>query len=67
MNKYYLKSKTIWGIIVMILPVLLPLLGVSLGADDTALITDAGDKVMIAIGAVLATYGRIKATEDLSA
>ena len=60
-QKFFLKSKTIWGVIVMAMPALLPVFGVTLGADDTALITQAGDQVMAAIGAVLAVYGRFQA------
>ena len=61
MNKYFLKSKTIWGIIVMALPALLPVLGLSLTPDDTTLITQTGDSVMTAIGGILAVYGRFSA------
>jgi len=60
-DKFFLKSKTIWGVIVMALPALLPVLGISLGADDTALITATGDQVMTAIGGLIAVYGRFKA------
>jgi hypothetical protein len=60
-NKLFLKSKTIWGVIVMALPMLLPAFGVSLAADDTTLITSTGDLVLQTVGALLAVYGRFKA------
>ena len=60
-EKFFLKSKTIWGIIVMIIPSLGPLLGISFGADEAALITQTGDSVISAFGALLATWGRFAA------
>ena len=60
-EKFFLKSKTIWGVVVMAMPALLPVFGVTLGATETALITETGDKVMTAIGALIAVYGRFKA------
>jgi hypothetical protein len=60
-QKFFLKSKTVWGVIVMALPTLLPVLGVNLGQDETALITSTGDQFVTAIGGLLAIYGRFKA------
>lgn len=59
--KFFLKSKTIIGIIVSMLPVLLPEFGVSFSTDDAALINKNVDLIVQAIGASLATYGRFAA------
>ncbi len=60
--KWFLKSKTIWGVVISILPALLPVLGLSFSADDTVLISNSGDAIIQAIGAVIAIYGRFVAT-----
>lgn len=56
--KWFLKSKTIWGVIISILPALLPAVGLSFSADDTVLISNGGDAIIQAIGAGLAIIGR---------
>lgn len=61
MNKFFLKSKTIIGAIVSILPVLLPQIGISFSPEDGAMINDTVDKIIHAAGAVLAIYGRFDA------
>lgn len=64
MNKFFLKSKTVWGVILMLLPVLPAIgaaVGFTVGTEDTALITEAGDALLQSIGAVLTLYGRHKA------
>ena len=66
-NKFFLMSKTLWGVIVMALPVVLPLFGVSFGFDETALIGDTADKVFSAVGAILALWGRFSAKTTLTA
>ncbi|NBT49952.1 MAG: hypothetical protein EBV86_01975 [Marivivens sp.] len=58
-EKFFLKSKTIWGVIVMAIPNLLPLFGI--GSETGVLITAAGDGLMQAAGAALAIYGRQQA------
>ena len=62
-NKIFLKSKTVWGVIVMALPVILPLFGVNI---DTSAIGGAGDQILTAVGAILAIYGRVKASGGIS-
>ena len=61
MNKFFLKSKTIIGVIVSILPVLLPELGVSFSAEDGQLINRFVDLVVQTAGAGMAVYGRFDA------
>lgn len=66
MMKFFLKSKTIIGIIVSILPALLPQFGVHFTADDGALINHVADLTVQLAGAVLAGYGRVVAKDSLS-
>ncbi len=66
-NKIFLASKTLWGLVVMALPVLLPMVGVSFTIDDTALVGDTADKVFQAIGMLLALWGRFTAKTALTA
>ncbi len=61
MDRFFLKSKTIIGIIVSILPALLPQLGLSFSAEDGALINTSVDQVIQAFGALIAVYGRFAA------
>lgn len=65
-RKWYLKSKTTWGIIVGALPVLAQLIGLGLGSDDIELISDTGDAILTAAGMLFAAYGRFVAKEPLS-
>jgi len=65
MDKFFLKSKTIIGVIVTVLPTLLPALGVSFSAEDAQLISSTGDAIIQAVGALLAVYGRFVAKDDI--
>ena len=65
-TKIFLASKTIWGVVIMALPVLLPLVGVSFGPDDTTVLNETADKVFQAVGALIAVWGRWSATTKLS-
>jgi len=65
MEKFFLKSKTILGVIVTMLPTLLPALGISFGAEDAQLISNTGDALIQVGGAMLAVYGRFVAKHDI--
>lgn len=58
--KGILQSKTVWGVIVMVLATLTPRLGLDIG-DQTGLVTD----ITALIGAILAIYGRVKAVKKV--
>jgi len=58
--KGLLQSKTVWGVIVMVLATLTPRLGLDIG-DQTGLVAD----ITALIGAILAIYGRIKAVKKV--
>ena len=61
MDKFFLKSKTIIGLILSVLPALLPALGISFGADDVDLVNSTVDALIQGFGAIMAVYGRFKA------
>ena len=63
--KFFLKSKTVIGIAVPVVFQLLPMFGVSLTGDDTALISQFVDGLMQLGGLGLALYGRFVAKEPL--
>lgn len=65
-SKIFLKSKTIWGVVIAALPALLPALGVSFSADDTHMISQLGDAVFQAVGLAFAAYGRFVAKTSVS-
>lgn len=58
MNKFILKSKTIWGIVTMLVPVLYP-------AITAAQLGELASGVITAVGAAVAIYGRVKADSPL--
>ncbi len=60
MKKFFLKSKTVQGGILALAPVLLPMLGVSWGADETELLNSTMDTVLQAIGVLWIAYARWK-------
>lgn len=60
-NKFFLKSKTIIGVLLSIAPTLLPALGLSFSVEDGQMISAGVDAIIQAVGAVLAVYGRFAA------
>jgi hypothetical protein len=62
--KFFLKSKTIWGVIMIVAPQILPiaaLFGLPVGGDDVTLLGNFGDAALETVGAGLAIYGRFQA------
>jgi len=64
--KIFYKSKTLIGVVVAVLPQLLPVFGFSFSVDDAVMINSAVDSVISAAGALLAIYGRFVAKDSLS-
>lgn len=64
--KFILLSRTILGIIVAALPILLPQLGISFSEEDGKFITDAADSIVTSAGLVVAAIGRFMAKEPLT-
>ena len=65
-NKWFVKSKTILGIFLSVLPTILPIFGVSFGEDDAKLINGFVDASIQLAGVALAIYGRWVAKESVS-
>ncbi len=65
-SKFILQSKTIWGVVILVLPVILPMFGIEFGADAIGESTVAFNSLITLVGAVLAVYGRFKATTAIS-
>ena len=65
--KWFLKSKTIIGLVISVLPALLPALGISFSVDDSQLVSGTLDGVIQGIGGVLALYGRFVAKAPVTA
>lgn len=61
MDKFILKSKTIIGALIAMLPQLGILFGFTFTEDDAAFITQQFDAILTAAGGIYAIYGRIKA------
>ncbi len=65
-SKWIVKSKTLWGAIIMALPVLGPALGLDLSPEDVTSIGEEGagfiDKAFGAVGALLVIWGRVSAS-----
>ena len=64
--KWFLQSKTVIGILIPVIIQVLPLVGISLSADDTALINSTVDQLIQLAGLALALYGRFVATDKLT-
>ena len=63
--KIFYKSKTLIGVVVAVLPQLLPVFGLSFSADDAVLINGTVDAVISAVGGLFAVYGRFVVSESL--
>jgi hypothetical protein len=58
MNKFILKSKTIWGIIIAVAPVVFP-------AVSAIELNNLATAAVSLVGAALAVYGRFKAIDPI--
>jgi len=58
-NKFILKSKTIQGALIVLLPSLAVLFGFTFTEDDSALVTTTTDAMIQLLGGLYAIYGRL--------
>ena len=65
MSKFFLKSKTVIGLLITAIPTLAVIFNITLTEEDQVLISHVGDAIIQLIGLIIAGYGRIKATEKL--
>ena len=64
-EKFILKSKTIWGVIIMALPTLFEAFGVPVPDGVSEQVNDAVVHLIEFVGASLAVYGRISAEQPV--
>jgi hypothetical protein len=64
-TKSIFSSLTLAGILTMLLPHILALFGIDLGADSAGVITNLVEGFLTFFGAILAIYGRLRATKRL--
>ena len=65
MDKFFLKSKTIIGILLTLIVSLAPAIGLTFGTDDAHLISELWDKIAIVASAGMAVIGRFTAKSSL--
>lgn len=64
-DKFILQSKTIIGALLTFLVVFLPQFGINFTADDSVLVNELVDQLLIAVTTALTIYGRFKAEGDI--
>ena len=65
MEKFFLQSKTVAGILLTAFVALAPQFGLSFTNDDSALVSSLVDALIQAATLALALFGRFKATSTL--
>jgi len=63
--KWFLKSKTVIGLFITILPTVAELLGLTLTQGDVNFISAEVDKIIMGAGAILVMIGRFKSTTSI--
>lgn len=64
-SKWFLKSKTIIGLLITLLPTMAELFGLTLTHGDVNFISAEMDKVIMGMGAALVVVGRFKSTTSI--
>ena len=65
-EKFILKSKTVWGVLIMAAPQLAPLVGIQFALGDAQELNETVTGIATGVGALLALYGRVKAKQTLT-
>jgi hypothetical protein len=72
-SKFFLKSMTIWGLIIAAVPTLAKFLGYDMAPDEAQAVAQAGESLLAhvdglieAVGIVLAAWGRVRASGNLT-
>lgn len=66
MDKFFLYSKTIQGILIMLIPLVLQITGTELPVGEDAALGNLVTMLFELLGAAWATYGRIKAAGSIT-
>ncbi|MGB1215052.1 MAG: hypothetical protein ACPG4X_16920 [Pikeienuella sp.] len=64
-TKSALKSMTLWGALIMLLPQVAPLIGYTVTEDDAKALVSAVEAIVTAVGGVMVIVGRIRATKAI--
>ena len=64
-SKAWYLSRTVWASLVTVAAAIGGLMGMSIGATDQALMTEALLQIVTAVGGVIAVLGRLSATEKI--
>ena len=64
-SKSALRSKTLWGVVLMLLPIVARSLGIEWPAEINPVLEAAVNELLTVGGAGLAVYGRLKADTQL--
>lgn len=64
-TKSLLASKTVWGGILVVVGAIAGMLGYTFAPEDQATVAAAIDNIVIAVGGLLAIWGRITATKRI--
>lgn len=64
-SKSIFASKTVWGAVIAVAPMVLQTAGITLTADETAALGGLIDPIVTLVGFVLAVYGRVTATKAI--
>lgn len=65
-EKHWYQSKTVWGALLAVTASLLSAMGISIDTAAQSDIADAMIQLVGAVGAIIAIYGRLSATEIIS-
>ncbi len=57
--KWFVKSKTLIGVVAAAAPTVLPVLGISLAAEDVHLISEGADQIISVLGFIAVVLDRI--------
>jgi hypothetical protein len=64
-TKGLLASKTVWGGILVVLAAIAGMFGYTITAEDQASLVSMIDNIVMAVGGLLAIWGRITATKRI--
>lgn len=57
--KWFLRSKSIWAAIVVVLPIIAPMFGINVTQDDASFVNEHVDKIISGVGALVMFFDRL--------
>lgn len=64
-SKPWYLSRTVWASLVTVAAAVGGLMGMSIGASDQALMSEALLQIVTAVGGIIAVFGRLSATDKI--